>query len=209
MQGSIPCLAINKSVVYWLKKEVLSISKGMSLDMYTFIKRNMHRIPRIDVEKGEITTVKGTNGSICTSTGYRRIKVNGRTLQVHQILAVAIFGDDCVGMQVNHIDGVKTNNHLDNLEWCNNSMNKVHAYTNGLKKPSPLAGKPKRPVYQIDKKTNEIVARFDSIAEAGVALGMKKPSNIITVCKGNRPYAGGYKWQYAPSKKEVMPNDVK
>lgn len=38
---------------------------------------------------------------------------------------------------------------------------------------------------------------------------MKKPSNITTVCKGNRPYAGGYKWQYAPSKKEVMPNDVK
>ena len=70
-------------------------------------------------------------------------------------------------------------------------------------------GKPKRPVYQIDKKTNEIVARFNSVKEAGVALGMKKPSNITTVCKGNRPYAGGYKWQYAPSKKEVMPNDVK
>lgn len=100
--------------------------------MYTFIKRNMHRIPRIDVEKGEITTVKGTNGSICTSTGYRRIKVNGRTLQVHQILAVAIFGDDCVGMQVNHLDGDKLNNKRVNLEICTQIENLEHARKNGL-----------------------------------------------------------------------------
>lgn len=132
MWGSNPHLAIIKSVVYWLKKEVLSISKGMSLDMYTFIKRNMHRIPRIDVENGEITTVKGTNGSICTSTGYRRVKVNGRLLQVHQILAVVLFGEECVGMQVNHLDGNKLNNKRANLEICTQIENIEHAIKNGI-----------------------------------------------------------------------------
>lgn len=101
---------------------------------------------------------------------------------------------------------------VSNLEWCNNSMNQLHAYATGLSTPStpsPLAGTPKRPVYQIDKNTNEIVAKFNSIKEAGKALGLKTPSNITTVCKGDRPYAGGFIWQYVPSKKGVMPSDVK
>ena len=32
-----------------------------------------------------------------------------------------------------YIDGCKTNNSLDNLEWCSYSDNLVHAYTNGLR----------------------------------------------------------------------------
>lgn len=35
-------------------------------------------------------------------------------------------------LQVNHIDGNKSNNSLVNLEWCTDSENKIHAYKNGL-----------------------------------------------------------------------------
>jgi len=37
-------------------------------------------------------------------------------------------------IQVNHIDGNKTNNKLDNLEWSNGSLNTKHAYSIGLAK---------------------------------------------------------------------------
>lgn len=195
-----------KDVVgYESRYEVSNLGRVRSLDRYS--RHNTSKTGFI-LQKGQILK------PFPTRKGYRVVDLGDgfgkrKVIPVHRLVAIAFIDNPMDYDQVNHIDGVKTNNRLDNLEWCNNSMNQVHAYANGLNKRSPLAGKPKRPVYQIDKKTNEIVARFDSVKEAGVALGMKTPSNIITVCKGNRPYAGGYKWQYAPSKKEVMPNDVK
>jgi len=195
-----------KSVIgYESRYEVSDLGSVRSLDRYS--RHNTSKTGFI-LHKGKILK------PYTSEKGYLKVDLGDgfgkrKSVPVHRLVAIAFIENPMNYYQVNHIDGVKTNNHLDNLEWCNNSMNQVHAYANGLNKPSPLAGKPKRPVYQIDKKTNEIVARFDSVKEAGVALGMKKPSNIITVCKGNRPYAGGYKWQYAHSKKEVVPNDVK
>ena len=35
---------------------------------------------------------------------------------------------------INHIDGDKANNHIENLEWCTYSQNNIHAYKNGLSK---------------------------------------------------------------------------
>ena len=37
-------------------------------------------------------------------------------------------------MEINHKDGDKTNNSLENLEWCTSSQNQKHAFKNGLQK---------------------------------------------------------------------------
>ena len=48
----------------------------------------------------------------------------------------------------------------------------------------------------INPETNEIIKTFHSISEAGKSLHINS-SNINSVCKGIRNFAGGYKWEYA------------
>jgi hypothetical protein len=53
---------------------------------------------------------------------------------VHRLVALAYLEvpDNYKELQINHIDGVKSNNKVDNLEWCTNSENNEHAWNTGL-----------------------------------------------------------------------------
>ena len=53
---------------------------------------------------------------------------------VHRLVASAFLGDP-EGMQINHKDGIKTHNYVENLEICDQSYNTIHAYRLGLMKP--------------------------------------------------------------------------
>ena len=50
-------------------------------------------------------------------------------------------------------------------------------------------------VEMLDPNTGAVIQEFVSISDAGRKLGINS-SNIASVCKGNRPIAGGYKWRY-------------
>lgn len=57
------------------------------------------------------------------------------TVTIHRLVAMAFIKKIDGKNQVNHIDGIKDNNNVTNLEWCNNSENQLHAFRNGLKTP--------------------------------------------------------------------------
>lgn len=54
-----------------------------------------------------------------------------KTVYVHQLVLRAFLGYS--DLQVNHIDGIKTNNHISNLEYVTQSENMKHAFRIGLK----------------------------------------------------------------------------
>lgn len=77
-----------------------------------------------------------------SNSGYKCVVIiiNGKRKGkfVHRALAFA-FIDKIEGKEfVNHKDGNKLNNNLDNLEWCTRSENIYHMYNNGLKTYKPL-----------------------------------------------------------------------
>lgn len=125
-----------------------------------------------------------------------------KTITVHRLVAIAFIPRIAGKPQVNHIDGNKANNHLENLEWCDNRENQIHAYKLGLNRATGRAGKPKKPVIQIDVVTNEIVMEHSSIADAARFVGCKTSSLIGACCRNEygRKTICGYKWKY----KEVM-----
>lgn len=68
--------------------------------------------------------------------GYCSTAINGITHRVHKLVMLAFVGPYPDGMEVNHINGVRTDNRLCNLEYVTRSQNRLHQY-HVLKSPHP------------------------------------------------------------------------
>ena len=96
-------------------------------------------------ENGEIFS-KRTNKILIqgvSKTGYKVLssRIGGRKgksicLKVHRMIAEAFIPNPNGYPIINHIDGDKLNNSLDNLEWCTHQQNSIHAIVTGLNNPS-------------------------------------------------------------------------
>lgn len=125
----------------------------------------------------------------------------GKRFQVHRLMMIAFVPNPENKPQVNHIDGVKDNNLLENLEWNTRSENQRHAFRIGIKKGYPTwKGKinelnpNSKPIIQ---KTldGEFVKKFTCRAEAQRYFG--KQTNIAAALSGKQTQSCGYKWEYA------------
>ena len=76
--------------------------------------------------------------------GYKRVYLSKNGVRsaklVHRLVAEAFINNPNNHPCVNHLDGNKQNNTISNLEWCTVKENAIHAYQNGLSKPSKSIG---------------------------------------------------------------------
>ena len=131
-----------------------------------------------------------------TEKGYIRVALTEhKRYLVHCIVARTFIPNPENKPQVNHIDGNKQNNYVDNLEWCTQSENMRHALKTGLKiMPKGKDVYNALVVYQYDKNNN-LIKRWECMSTASQTLKISQ-RDIVRVCKGKRKTCGGYIWKY-------------
>lgn len=143
--------------------------------------------------------------------GYHRVTINKKAYRVHRLVAkMFIKNDDLKKIQINHIDGNKSNNSIENLEWCTAGENIKHACEEGLLESQGRA------VNQIDHETKKVIKTFDDMQLAGKKLNIR-PTSISRVCKLRNEEkkiltCGGFEWEYVDKNwlvKEKISNSTK
>lgn len=141
--------------------------------------------------------------------GYHRLRVTIErekiSYKIHREVAKAFIPNPDNLPQVNHKDGNKSNNAVDNLEWISSRDNAQHAIENGLW-DSLFEGSRrenesrKRPVIGYCTTSIRPSQRFESIREAERFVGS---THVVDVLKGRRSHVKGWSFRY----EEVMPSE--
>lgn len=108
--------------------------------------------------------------------------------KVHRIVAINFIENPQFLPQVNHKNGNKSDNRVENLEWCTSQQNLEHAWENGLNCYKP------KPIDQYDLEYN-FIKTWNSATEIEKELGFYKAS-IVHCCKQRRKSVYGFIWVY-------------
>lgn len=129
-------------------------------------------------------------------SGYLGVSLckNGqrKDCRVHRLVAITYLPNPNNLPEVNHINEVKTDNYLNNLEWCDRKYN-VNYGDRTQKQLETILGKYKIACYK--KDTDDFVGYFKSQTEAANQLGLWQ-GNITKVVNGLAHSTGGYTFHY-------------
>lgn len=115
-------------VGYEGKYHVSNLGRVKSLNRV--IERQHPKSKTMTIKEKVLSLAKGENGYLYVNL---RSGKTGIIKSVHRLVAIAFIQNPENKYAVNHKDGIKTNNNIENLEWVTQSENGKHAYRIGLK----------------------------------------------------------------------------
>ncbi len=124
-----------------------------------------------------------------------------KSFLVHRLVAELYLDkpESMEELQVNHLDGNRSNNKVENLQWVTPKEHSRYTFDFGKKKQM------KKTVLMIDPKSNDIINSFDSVREASDKTGINY-SAIANVARGVHGYktAGGFIWKYKKNNRVII-----
>jgi len=150
----------------------------MSEETYNLIMKHLP-ILDLDIEKGIILNRKGNS----LSNGYLQLGLEKKKVFQHQIFAVARWGKKCIGMTVNHINEIRTDNSWNNLELLTSVENLL----------ARSSGQGEKPIKAKHLDTGEEFI-FESQHEASRQLGVNVGS-IQHILNGKRKHSKRYTFE--------------
>lgn len=137
--------------------EVSNTGKVRRLDSHRIYSKNGIKFARF-VRGKELIFTKGNRGYLVVY-----LQANGKKINtvVHRLVAEAFLPNPLNKEQVNHKNGIKTDNNLENLEWVTPAENIHHAIRTGLMKT-------RKTILQI--KNGVVINEYESIKDAGNAI---------------------------------------
>lgn len=122
--------------------------------------------------------------------GYLKCEVFERMVPTHRIICGAFHGPPADwSLEVNHKDGIKTNNRPTNLEWMTTLENMAHARAHGL------VAQVSKPIHAIDPATGETAFSFPSIMAASRHFGIDDNKFYLPLRFPHRK-CGGFYWRF-------------
>lgn len=169
--------------------EVSNLGKVRSCER-TIINHRKEGITKSRIKEKIMTNLNHNGGYYFVVLSKER---NIKRQLLHRIVAMAFLPNPDNLPEVNHKDGNKKNNCVDNLEWVTRTENAIHAWEHGLNSWQKRV---------IMMKDGVAIKEFRSATEAARQLGVKTASAISNVACGNRKHAYGYEWKFKEKEPE-------
>ena len=164
--------------------QVSDMGRVRSLDRVVTTTR--HGKPLSMTTKGRILRAPVTRDGYVSIQLFKHSKYY--TFRVHRLVAKAFIDNEDNLPEINHIDGNKQNNRVENLEWCTRGHNIRHAFRTGLIKKENMRSNAKKV-----RRSDGVV--FDSLTKAAEESGTHI-SDVSMCCHGKLAHTAGYGFEF-------------